>query len=272
MKKLLIASCIGLISLPLFAQNVTNNSQELSIAQKFLSYSSCIPALDVKIIPLINKELSIPLKDQELSYTYKVETAETNLPWLNQLLLNSLISGLDTNDKNINSKQELIKYYKKVQQADLNELIELFSDSDMIAGGQEFSSSLIFLGQRLNIASFQRNTYIYHNGAAHGIGFVKTLNFDLHKKILLSSQDIIIPGKKQDLLNLLWENYNLAVMENDPFIEKNQLYISPDFLFDMNGITFIYQPYDIGPYSMGNIELKLPWYQLKDLIKPEYQW
>ena len=61
-------------------------------------------------------------------------------------------------------------------------------------------------------------------------------------------------------------------MRDDPFIEKNQFYISPNFLFDIDGMTFIYQPYEIGPYSMGNIELKLSWNQLKEIIKPEYQW
>lgn len=269
MKKLLIASCIGLTTLPLFA---TSSSQEISIDKQALTHKTCIPALDVKIVPLIRKELSLPFKGNDVPYTYHVESAKTNVPWLNQLLLNSLISSLDQPQEDILNQQDLVNYYQKMQQNELKELKESLSDDGMMATGEVYSSLLSFLGQRLNIASFQRNTYIYHNGAAHGIGFVKILNFNLNKHTLLTVQDILLPGKQQALLNLLWQNYQVDVMENDPFIEKNQFYIPPNFLFDMDGMTFIYQPYEIGPYSMGNIELKLSWHQLKDIIKPEYQW
>ena len=279
MKKLLIASCIGLSYLTCHAATNTLNNQQTTLLQEQLiekqdSTALCIPALEVKIIPLINKEVSLPFKEKFVSYSYKIETAETNLTWINQQLLDSLISNLDTKEKDIKTKQELIHFYQRTQNVEQKALQDFLNEMDIGMASDEniYSSTLTFLGQRFNIVSFQRETYEYNIGAAHGLGLVKLLNFDLNKKKLLSLQDIVIPGKQQDIRNLLWQQYNVEVMENNPFIEKASFHISPNFLFNVEGIYFIYQPYEIGPYSMGNIKLKLSWDEAKDFIKKEYLW
>ena len=36
-------------------------------------------------------------------------------------------------------------------------------------------------------------------------------------------------------------------------------------LFDKDGMLVIYSPYDLGPYAMGDVELRLTWDEVKEL-------
>lgn len=39
-------------------------------------------------------------------------------------------------------------------------------------------------------------------------------------------------------------------------------------LFDSEGMTVVYSPYELGPYAMGTVELKLSYDEIKDLLGP----
>lgn len=44
----------------------------------------------------------------------------------------------------------------------------------------------------------------------------------------------------------------------------------PDWYLDAAGITFIFNPYEIGPYAMGEIRITLPYEEFSSYIKEEY--
>ena len=46
--------------------------------------------------------------------------------------------------------------------------------------------------------------------------------------------------------------------------------LTDNFSFNKDGITFLYQPYAIGPYVMGMPELTIKYQDLKGVIKAEY--
>lgn len=44
----------------------------------------------------------------------------------------------------------------------------------------------------------------------------------------------------------------------------------PNWYLDAAGITVIFQPYEIGPYAMGEVYITLPYGEYEDLLKPQY--
>lgn len=112
-----------------------------------------------------------------------------------------------------------------------------------------------------------------YTGGAHGMAWEHYYAFDMKNKKLLSIDDIILPNKQHLLkqkLHAEYQNY-LRKHEIDPKeFETWEFFVTDNFQFDQNGITFLYQPYEITPYVMGIPEIRLNYKDLSGIIKAEY--
>ena len=70
------------------------------------------------------------------------------------------------------------------------------------------------------------------------------------------------------LLSLLYR-YNEAWLKAR-HIEAEQLKLSDNFYFAAQGFTLVYPVFELGSYSDGMTELRIPYSALSDIIKPEY--
>jgi hypothetical protein len=77
---------------------------------------------------------------------------------------------------------------------------------------------------------------------------------------ILTESDIFEPGYYQQLTSLLRE-YLPKCTEIDMIFDAN---ISPsdNFYVTSEGITYVYQQYEIGPYALGLVEVLIPWSEL----------
>ena len=141
------------------------------------------------------------------------------------------------------------------------------TDGEMEYIQDEYSCALIDSSN--TYMSMGVSLYFYAMGAAHGQPAFQVLNVDL------------ITGNKITLADLFVNNYrpSLKALAKRKFLEQNgngdwwfvtgeQVFDLPEtFAISRNGITFTYQPYEVGPYAAGAPEVILSKKELAKWLK-----
>ena len=117
-----------------------------------------------------------------------------------------------------------------------------------------------------NIAHFLTVNYFteWYGGGAHGgMGsYFKTV--DLKQQKIVQLQDIV------DVNKVKWQPILIKHVDKELLFDEN-ININRNFYFDKSSITFVYNQYEIGPYSSSIIEIKVPFSDLKQALNPEFK-
>lgn len=110
--------------------------------------------------------------------------------------------------------------------------------------------------------------YSYYFGNAHGMQNVRYLNYDIAAKKLLTIDNIFKPGNKTALLDLInasaRKHYpNEGALFPDPIQTLGALQLTED------EVMFVYQPYEVAPYSTGIVRVPVNLYDLHRFLTPE---
>lgn len=108
--------------------------------------------------------------------------------------------------------------------------------------------------------------YYIYEGGAHGMYSGSYMHYDLEQKKIVQLQDIFYPNYKAALGEIILRKAKEIGVHLYDDIQKIEP--SGDFLLDEQGITFVYQPYEIAPYSEGIVEITLPYSEIRALLKP----
>ena len=115
-----------------------------------------------------------------------------------------------------------------------------------------------------------------YTGGAHGNGATTYKVLDLVNRKVLKMSDIVNPAGIKALPKLLEKNLRRqsGIKPNQPLREAG-LYgdrIESVSYFHLTNkvIIFSYTPYDIGPYSSGQIEIPVPFTELKTYLQPAF--
>lgn len=111
-----------------------------------------------------------------------------------------------------------------------------------------------------------------YTGGAHGNWGSTFITIDAAKKKVLKPADVFKPGYKEAFSPLLdkafREKYSI---DGDEVLSQSLLTptIVPNdnFIFTDKGVAFSYVPYEIGPYSLGQVTLYLPFTAIRQWIK-----
>ena len=122
--------------------------------------------------------------------------------------------------------------------------------------------------------SYEIQGYRY-TGGAHGISWTKGLNYSLDTGELLSLDDFLTDGQKAALpaalVRLLCMQHGLDATDTGRLTQMgyyiDDIKPTDNFRASATGITFIYNPYEIGPYSLGRTEIELPYAMMDQLLK-----
>ncbi|WP_439258893.1 DUF3298 domain-containing protein [Lonepinella sp. BR2930] len=264
-----------------------SQSELKAIQEGANKYQTEIPTLNVKPVTLFEKkqefkrdpkttkeEYDIDITDSYIDY--HLSTVETGYAWLDDLLYNEMIGQPELEDKQklqeINAissaKQRLLKLFDSYYQEGLT------SSQSFESFGNELSLSMNYAGQRQNILTFYQTTYIF-SGGAHGNGWTHYINIDSNKKSIISLDDLVAKQNQDKLKELLWGSYaehNQTADESSFYTNKQDFYVSTEFYFTPEGVSFVYPPYAIGPFAEGEITLQVYWQQLEDIVNPSYLW
>lgn len=126
-----------------------------------------------------------------------------------------------------------------------------------------------------NILSYSVDHATY-TGGAHGSLQVLYYTIDLNSLTTITEEDIFTPNYHQFLttkiIENLMKNYEVNTPEeliNEGFFDVNDIAPNSNFWLNNEGVHYIYNQYEIAPYSMGPIEVTIPYEDIQSIIIPE---
>ena len=151
-------------------------------------------------------------------------------------------------------------------------LCETCFNEELIISAAPMTDHLPEIADRF-LWSYAMDVYEY-TGGAHGNRYLLIQNYDLETGDMVNEQDLFIDDYYEPLKTLL---LNALIAQTDNAESKRDLrrmgYSVADvvpnenFYVTQEGITYVYNPYEIAPYAMGCIEIFLPWDTVRPLIR-----
>lgn len=123
-----------------------------------------------------------------------------------------------------------------------------------------------------NIVVIDIDNYTY-TGGAHGMNVVSALNWDTRLQRVVTLKDILLPEqadafwREAKQVHQKWSAMQpdaKSLVDGWPFDKTDVFALLPA------GLVLKYQPYALGPYSMGTPELVIPYARLGGILKSEY--
>lgn len=115
-----------------------------------------------------------------------------------------------------------------------------------------------------------------YRGGAHGTYATTYLNFDAANGRLMRLNDVFKPDYQKGLNELLLKKLmqqtgcaTLEELEDKAYLQDTDMYPSNDFRLGKDSIYFLYNIYEIAPYSTGITEIALPYDELRKLMKKQ---
>ena len=112
--------------------------------------------------------------------------------------------------------------------------------------------------------------YYSDRGGAHGMNSLTPIVFSRETGEIVPESFFFSDGYQARIAPLLQEALRKDFLESpetyDALFKKD---ITPTGCYDVgkNGVTWYYQPYEIGPYYLGVISVTLPWSAVKEFIR-----
>ena len=145
----------------------------------------------------------------------------------------------------------------------------------------DYVDTLELMGYTPNYAVFVHGDWGYVCGPhGNGVYTLTVLKRGIANPKPLKLDDILLPGQKAKLTHLIKEAYVKYLVEGGEDDEKsareyiveyngNDFSATENWRFDKNGLTFLYQSYEIGAYVLGTPELTISTKDLQGIVKPE---
>lgn len=143
--------------------------------------------------------------------------------------------------------------------------------ADIVTANPTLISAKVFVG-------------FYYAGAAHPNSYTRTLNFDLNKKRALALSDVFKPNTDYlKTISVLTRSQLLTILNKelgsspDPVKGDDEMLVAgttPDaknfanFTLEKGGIRFLFNPYDVAPYSFGPQQVFIPFKSMSAVLEP----
>ncbi|HRZ95941.1 MAG TPA: RsiV family protein [Paludibacter sp.] len=211
---------------------------------------------------------------------------ETEIPsdFMNDTILKTIrktiVSGLYGKDYDTIPTDSLAKRYvaELIQEYKLNNepLLEKMNKKGRYSFDNEHNLEGFSLLSDKIIFSYGISRYVFMGGA-HGLNTRTFYNFDLKTGNKITENDIFVAGFEKPLIELI-KTRIIEQSKEDPELQPIITLEETDFWVDAikhNGnfyitdesINYVFNPYEIAPYYMGQTEVVLSFERLKNLLK-----
>lgn len=123
--------------------------------------------------------------------------------------------------------------------------------------------------------------YFVDMGGAHPHQWSRWLNFDFVTGRLLAKEDVFHLEAGADIESLLLDKLismqaeahpdmqvnSLEDLQNMGFLQHTNMFIPDNFLLSKRGMLFLFNRYDIAPYSAGEIVIEVPYEEIGHYLK-----
>ncbi|MCE5981055.1 RsiV family protein [Pseudomonas wadenswilerensis] len=111
-------------------------------------------------------------------------------------------------------------------------------------------------------------------GGAHGMPGRGFINYSRQQDKVLTLQDMLVPGQEATFWKTAEEAHkgwliSTGMDKDAEFVKTWPFRQTPHIALTYGALVLKYEVYAIAPYSMGHIELKIPYPRLNGVIKPE---
>ena len=138
----------------------------------------------------------------------------------------------------------------------------------------EYDYDMQVLWNADSLISLACSSYQY-TGGAHGLTSTVLLTFDCKRSREVQLSDIFRTGYEAPLQAILEQHlrvqYDLGadapLNGRDGMLFNPHLPLTSNFYVTGKGIGFLYNPYEVAPYSYGLIELYIPFSEVRDLLR-----
>lgn len=208
-----------------------------------------------------------------------IKLAKIDPMWIEQIV-NKKITG-DDSPKLLKFKQNVDDFVDE-HLTYIHELKEYAKENN-----EEFISAPLYswtavpeiLPSVNNVAQIVINSDTYMGGA-HGMPNAEYLIFDMDLQSQIALSDVLEKNKENEFHELaitsfktyLKDELQLSPKEVKEYQQSWEFTLSENFYFDEKGLVLVYQPYQMGSFAQGFIELKLPYDELvkQNILKPAY--
>ena len=105
-----------------------------------------------------------------------------------------------------------------------------------------------------NLLVINVNNQLYYYGAAHGMQYSNFINYSILNHELMTADNTFLPGNDKGILSLI-NNAARERYDSEGVLFDEPISTYANFQITENEIIFVYQPYEVGPYSRGIIEV-----------------
>ncbi|MBJ9974834.1 DUF3298 domain-containing protein [Pseudomonas sp. S75] len=112
------------------------------------------------------------------------------------------------------------------------------------------------------------------SGGAHGMPGRAFINYSRKLDKVLTLQDMLLPGQEETFWKTVEESHrawqiSTGVDKDAEFVKTWPFRKSPHIALTYGAVVVKYEVSSIAPYSMGHVELKIPYPRLNGVIRPE---
>jgi len=114
-------------------------------------------------------------------------------------------------------------------------------------------------------------------GGAHPNSETEFINYKPNDGSRIVLADLFVPDYLPKLTAIAEKNFREKqqipegqnLQEAGYFFENGVFKLNQNFSIGTRDLTFLFNPYEAGPYAMGPIQFSIPYDQLKDILKPD---
>ena len=114
-------------------------------------------------------------------------------------------------------------------------------------------------------------SYYSFRGGAHGIQTLCHLVFDARTGEQIREEDLFAPGYEGPVAQLLRLAVKSSMEEEDPelmqLVNLEEVVPNGNFAVREDGMEWLFQPYEVGPFALGIVSASLSWEDLKPFMK-----
>ncbi len=229
---------------------------------------------------LLDNDTTLPYSDVNISFTYPVKFRDTeSLNRLQQIFKGTFFGSMEYDSMSTqDAMNKYIDNYTERYQSISNMYYEEMAKLDGKTPNwywyyMNTSNKILFQNDSLLSYAVEYSDY---EGGAHGSYQIIYTNIDLNDLVTLSEEDIFVPGYYKPLTERILQNLmkDNNVEEPDSLLMKGFFTIedivpNDNFWLDDKGINYSYNQYEIAPYSMGVINVFIPYSELTDILLPD---
>jgi len=266
MKKMSTMLFLSILITVIFSSCIhkTVKTEEKDFTKKYyLSQDTALGVLNIEIevefpVAFANKEVLNSIRSTIITNLFGEEYISHSNDSIVQLFASDLYSDYKANNESLIDKLDSTSSYS-------------FNNEHTLSGFSLLNDKHIY--------AYGIERYVYMGGA-HGLETRNYFNFDLKTGKVITEKDLFIDGFKTALSKLIKkriieESKEAKGKEADPIISledtdfwTDSIKPNGNFYITDESINYVFNPYEIAPYYIGETEVTLPFNRITNLLKP----